>query len=166
MVPPGCGPRCRPLLRRPEPLVVLQQLGSSLFDTALLLLVKERCAAVTDDRQQRAMSDFYMTYNLILQVTPIAPALLLARAGDRGWRRAPVLAPLGGFLLAGLLLLILDLWSLPLQLMFGAAALTGLSGGFCAYWPGVMTLVSLGSTTSERSKVSGTSRLSDFVTII
>uniref|UniRef100_A0A1A8ICE1 Solute carrier family 46, member 2 n=1 Tax=Nothobranchius kuhntae TaxID=321403 RepID=A0A1A8ICE1_NOTKU len=37
--------------------------------------------------------------------------------------------------------------------MFGAAAVFGLCGGFGAYWPGVITLASLGSTETERSKV-------------
>ncbi|XP_013857834.1 thymic stromal cotransporter homolog [Austrofundulus limnaeus] len=36
--------------------------------------------------------------------------------------------------------------------MYGAAAAFGLSGGYSAYWPGVMTLASLASTTSDRSK--------------
>lgn len=152
------------VVRRVEPLVVLQQLGTSLFDTALLMVVKDRCANATfpgnddtrfsgEDEQQRAMSDFYLVYNLIVQLTPIVPALLLAKAGDRGWRRAPVLVPLCGYLLSSVTLLQVVLLRLPIQAMFGATALLGISGGFCAYWPGVMTLASLGSDAENRSKV-------------
>ncbi|KAI3361974.1 hypothetical protein L3Q82_012323, partial [Scortum barcoo] len=148
-------------LRHIWPVVVMEQLGSTLFDTALQMVVKDRCANATypdreisrEESQQRAMTDFYMVYNLIVQLTPILPALLLARLGDRGWRRAPIVVPLSGYLLSRLALLLVILCRLPLEVMFGAAVLFGLSGGFGAYWPGVMTLASLGSRTAERSKV-------------
>ncbi|XP_044030474.1 thymic stromal cotransporter homolog [Siniperca chuatsi] len=149
------------VLRQIEPILVLEQLGSTLFDTALQMVVKDQCANATypethlsrEDSQQKAMSDFYMTYNLIIQLTPILPALLLARLGDRGWRRAPIVVPLSGYLLSRIALLLVVIFRLPLEVMFGAAVLFGLSGGFCAYWPGVMTLASIGSTETDRSKV-------------
>ncbi|XP_070707106.1 solute carrier family 46 member 2 [Pempheris klunzingeri] len=148
------------VLRHIEPILVLEQLGSSLYDTALQMIVRDRSANATypdahlsrQDSQQKAISDFYMTYNLINQLTPIIPALLLARLGDRGWRRVPIVVPLSGYLLSRLALLLVVIFRLPLEVMFGAAVLFGLSGGFCAYWPGVMTLASLGSTESGRSK--------------
>ncbi|AWP15043.1 putative thymic stromal cotransporter -like [Scophthalmus maximus] len=147
------------LLRRVEPIIVLEQLGSSLFDTALQLVVKDRCANATspdlpaEESRQKAMTDFFMTYNLIIRLVPILPALLLARLSDRGWRKAPIVAPLCGYLLSRLALLLVVVGRLPLQVMFGAAVLFELTGGFCAYWPGVMTLASLGSTATDRSKV-------------
>ncbi|XP_054613577.1 thymic stromal cotransporter homolog [Dunckerocampus dactyliophorus] len=163
MVTPTCGQSVFAVLRHVEPLVVLEQLGTALFNTALLMVVKDRCANTTypgtgtrisrEEDQQRAMADFYMTYNLVVQLTPIVPALLLARAGDRGWRRAPIVAPLSGYLLSCVSLLLVVLLRLPIQVMFGAAVVFGLSGGFCAYWPGVMTLASLSSTTENRSQV-------------
>ncbi|KAM9794652.1 solute carrier family 46 member 2 isoform X2 [Syngnathus typhle] len=141
------------VVHRVEPLVVLEQLGTSLFDTALLMVVKDRCANATEDDQQRTMSDFYMVYNLIVQLMPIVPALLLAKVGDRGWRRVPIVVPLCGYLVSTVALLHVVLLRLPIQVMFAAAVLLGTSGGFCAYWPGVMTLVSLGSKAESRSKV-------------
>ncbi|XP_051269372.1 thymic stromal cotransporter homolog [Dicentrarchus labrax] len=149
------------VLRQIEPILVLEQLGSTLFDTALQMVVRDRCANATypdthssrGDSEQKAMSDFYMVYNLIIQLTPILPAVLLAKVGDRGWRRAPIVVPLSGYLLSRLALLLVLVFRLPLQVMFGAAVLFGLSGGFCAYWPGVMTLASLRSTATERSEV-------------
>lgn len=147
-------------VRQVEPVIVLEQLGSSLFDTALQMVVKDRCANASspgrsrEDSQQRAMTDFYMNYNLIIQFSTILPALLLARLGDRGWRRAPVVVPLAGYLLSRLGLLLVLTCGLPLQLMFGAAVLFGLCGGYSAYWPAVMTLAALASTAAGRSTVS------------
>lgn len=148
-------------LRHVEATVVLEQLGSTLFDTALLMVVKERSANASwpdshlsrEESQQKAMSDFYMTYNLILRLTPILPSLLLARVGDRGWRKVPVVVPLVGYLLARLGLLLVLVLRLPLQLMFGAAVVFELCGGYCTFWPGVITLSSIGSPARDRTKV-------------
>ncbi|KAE8284915.1 Thymic stromal cotransporter-like protein Solute carrier family 46 member 2 [Larimichthys crocea] len=149
------------VLRQIEPILVLEQLGSTLFDTALQMVVRDRCVNATypdthlsrEDSQQKAMTDFYMTYSLIIQLTPILPALLLARLSDRGWRRIPIVVPLSGYLLSRLALLLVVLLQLPLEVMFGAAVVFGLSGGFSAYWPGVMTLASLSSTNTDRSQM-------------
>uniref|UniRef100_H3D6R0 Solute carrier family 46 member 2 n=1 Tax=Tetraodon nigroviridis TaxID=99883 RepID=H3D6R0_TETNG len=142
-----------------EPTVVLQQLSSTFFDTALLMVVKERSANASypdlsrGDSQQKAMSDFYMVYNLIVKLVPILPALLLARLGDRGWRRAPIVVSLSGYLVARVGLLLLLLFRLPLEVMFGLVVVFELGGGYCAFWSGVMTLTSIGTAAEERSKV-------------
>ncbi|XP_027881131.1 thymic stromal cotransporter homolog [Xiphophorus couchianus] len=147
------------VFRQIEPIIVLEQLGSTLFDTALQMVVRDRTANITDpghsseESQQTAITNFYMTYNLIIQFTPIIPALVLASLSDRGWRRAPIVVPLSGYLLSRLALLLVVIFGLPLKLMFAAAVVFGLSGGFSAYWPGIMTLASLGSTAADRSKV-------------
>ncbi|XP_029371968.1 thymic stromal cotransporter homolog [Echeneis naucrates] len=159
MVLPGMCQAASAVLRQVEPIVVLEQLGSTLFDTALQLVVRDRCANATypdlsrESSQQKAMTDFLMIYNLIIRLVPIIPAMVLAKLGDRGRRKLPIAVPLSGYLLNRLALLLVVLCPLPLEVMFGAAVLFGLSGGFCAYWPGVMTLASLGSTDTERSKV-------------
>ncbi|XP_032395550.1 thymic stromal cotransporter homolog [Etheostoma spectabile] len=148
------------VLRQIETVVVLEQLGSTLFDTALQMVVKDRSVNATypdshrsrEESQQKAMTDFYMAYDLIIRLVPILPALLLARLGDRGLRRAPIVVPLSGYVLSRLALLLVVVFRLPLEVMFGAAVVFGLSGGFCTYWPGVMTLASLGSTATDRSK--------------
>lgn len=149
------------LLRQVEPVIVLEELGSSLFDTALQMVVLDRSANATDSdphtseshSQQIAMTNFYMVYNLIIRFIPIVPALLLARLGDRGWRRTPIIVPLVGYLVPRLALLLVVIFKLPIKVMYGAAVLFGLTGGYSAYWPGVMTLASLGSTAADRSKV-------------
>uniref|UniRef100_A0A096LUZ3 Solute carrier family 46 member 2 n=1 Tax=Poecilia formosa TaxID=48698 RepID=A0A096LUZ3_POEFO len=147
------------VFRQIEPIIVLEQLGSTLFDTALQMVVRDRTANITEpghsseESQQTAITNFYMTYNLIIKLTPIIPALVLASLSDRGWRKAPIVVPLSGYLLSRLGLLLVVIFGLPLKLMFAAAVVFGLSGGFSAYWPGVMTLASLGSTAADRSKV-------------
>ena len=154
------------VLRHIEPILVLEQLGSTFFDTGLQMVVMDRCANATypdthlsrGDSQQKAMSDFYMIYNLIIRFTPILPSMLLAWLSDRGWRRTPIVVSLSGYLVSRLVLLLVVLFGLPLEVMYGAAVLFGLSGGYCAFWSGVMTLASLGSTATERSKVSVTER--------
>ncbi|XP_034402822.1 thymic stromal cotransporter homolog [Cyclopterus lumpus] len=161
MVTPSLCQSAFAVLRRIEPTLVLEQLGSSLFATALQMVVKDRCVNASypdahlsvEASQQRAMTDFYMTYNLIVRLVPILPALILARLGDRGWRRVPIAVPLVGYVLLSLALLLVVVVRLPLEVMFGAGVVFGLSGGFGAYWPGVMTLVALSSTAAERSKV-------------
>jgi len=147
--------------RRIEPLVALQQLGSALFDTALQMVVKERCAdddgalngTSTVDSRQRAMSDFFMTYNLLAKLTPIVPAIILAKLGDRGWRKAPIISPLVGYMLSRLTLLLVVTLRLPIQVMWVGVTLHGFSGGFSAIWAAVMTVVSLGSAEHQRSMV-------------
>lgn len=153
------------LLHRVEPTVVLQQLSSTFFDTALLMVVKDRSANASypdlsqQDSQQKAMSDFYMIYLLVVRLVPILPALLLARLGDRGWRKAPIVVSLSGYLVARVGLLLLLLFHLPLEVMFGLVAVFELGGGYCSFWAGVMTLTSISTTAEERSKVGAASAL-------
>uniref|UniRef100_H3D6R2 Solute carrier family 46 member 2 n=1 Tax=Tetraodon nigroviridis TaxID=99883 RepID=H3D6R2_TETNG len=89
----------------------------------------------------------------IVKLVPILPALLLARLGDRGWRRAPIVVSLSGYLVARVGLLLLLLFRLPLEVMFGLVVVFELGGGYCAFWSGVMTLTSIGTAAEERSKV-------------
>ncbi|KAK1884327.1 Thymic stromal cotransporter protein [Dissostichus eleginoides] len=129
MVLPGSCHAAFTVLRQMESVVVLEQLGSSLFDTALQMVVKDRSinATYTDvsekDSQQKFITDFFLIYNLIIGLTPILPAMLLARLGDRGWRRAPIMLPLSGYLLSRLALLLVVLFRLPLEVMYGAGVL-------------------------------------------
>ncbi|KAM9820607.1 solute carrier family 46 member 2 [Neosynchiropus ocellatus] len=166
MVIPTLSECARAVLRRIWPAVVLHQLSFTLFQTALQMVVKDRCDNASDpdpasreDGQQRAMADFFMTYNLIIQLVPVLPGVLLARASDRGWRRAPIVLPLCGYLGQTLGLLLVVTLRLPLQVMFGAAALVGATGEFSVLWPGFMTLASLGSSAKDRSKALMTAEL-------
>lgn len=73
--------------KRIEPVVLCAQIASAFFDTCLQMVVKERCANMTDalyptpteDSRQKAMSNFYMIYNMLAKFIPILPAILLAK---------------------------------------------------------------------------------------
>ncbi|XP_046902607.1 thymic stromal cotransporter homolog [Hypomesus transpacificus] len=147
------------LVKRIETVVLIAQLASAFFDTGLQMVVKERCANATDsingtstvDSRQRAMTNFYMTYNLLAKFTPIIPAIILAKIGDRGYRKIPIVIPLVGYLLSRAVLLSVVMLGWPLEALYGGVVLHGLCGGFCSYWAGVMALVSLRSTEDDRS---------------
>lgn len=149
-------------LRQVEFTVLLEHLGSTFYDTALLMVVKDRSVNATypdshlsrENSQQKAISDFYMTYYLIAKVAPVIPTLLLAKLSDRGWRRTPISLSLGGYMFTRVALLLVVIFRLPLVVMFAAGVLHELCGGYCTLWSSVMTLKSLSTTEQERSKVS------------
>ncbi|XP_043106509.1 thymic stromal cotransporter homolog isoform X2 [Puntigrus tetrazona] len=133
------------------PLVFCAQVASSFFDTALQMIVKERCANPDRDAEQKAITNFNMTFNMVLKFVPILPAILLAKVGDKGYRRAPIVVPLVGYFLSRGLLLLDILLEWPLQVLYAVPVIHGLCGGFASYWAGVMALVSVSSGEEERS---------------
>ncbi|KAM4610638.1 solute carrier family 46 member 2-like [Polymixia lowei] len=150
------------VFRSVEPVVVCVQLANTLYATALQMVVKERCSratnssnvnSTTEDDWQKAMSNFYMTYKLISQLTPILTGLLLARLGDLGWRKFPIVVPLAGYMLSRPLLLSVLLLGWPLEIVWAEVGTLGLCGGFSSFWAGTMALVSLNSTERDRSKL-------------
>lgn len=78
------------LRKRIEPVVLCAQIASAFFDTGLQMVVKEQCATATDalnptpneDSRQKAMSNFYMIYNMLSKFVPILPAIILARVSQ------------------------------------------------------------------------------------
>ncbi|XP_015272902.1 PREDICTED: thymic stromal cotransporter homolog [Gekko japonicus] len=141
-----------------EPVVAAAQLASSFYDTGLLLVVKNyynhtnaSFVKASEGAQQKAISNFYIIYNLLQGLTPLLSAYGLARLGDVKNRKISICIPLVGYLLSRtfLLLSILLLW--PIEVMYGAAVLHGLSGGFTTYWASVMAVASLGSSERRRS---------------
>lgn len=140
-----------------QPVVAGVQLGNSLFLTALPMVVKERCINATNstsmDGWQTTMSSFYMTYKILGQLMPILPGLFLARLGDRGWRKTPIVVPLIGFILSRLVMLLMLMLDWPLEVLWGEVTLSGLCGGFIVFWGGTMTLLSLSSAEQDRSRL-------------
>lgn len=150
-----------------EPVVASTQVASSLYDAGLLLVVKESfeseaggssnysanqsLVGYQEDQQQKAISNFYIIYNLVLGLTPLLSAYGLGWLSDRYHRKISICMAMLGFLLCriGLLLKVMLNW--PVEVMYGAAALNGLCGSFPAYWSGVMALGSLGSSEGRRS---------------
>uniref|UniRef100_A0A8C3PP57 Solute carrier family 46 member 2 n=1 Tax=Calidris pygmaea TaxID=425635 RepID=A0A8C3PP57_9CHAR len=142
-----------------EPVVAGSQVASAFYDTALLLVVKNYYnqtnstapSHALEDAQQKAVSNFYIIYNLVLGLSPLVSAYGLSKLGDRIHRKIPICFPLLGYLGSKTLLLLLILLGWPIEVMYGAAALNGLTGGFTTFWAGVMALGSLGSSESRRS---------------
>uniref|UniRef100_A0A8B9RPW0 Solute carrier family 46 member 2 n=1 Tax=Accipiter nisus TaxID=211598 RepID=A0A8B9RPW0_9AVES len=142
-----------------EPVVVGSQVASAFYDTALLLVVKNYYnqtnttapSHALEDAQQKAVSNFYIIYNLVLGLSPLVSAYGLSKLGDRMHRKIPICFPLLGYLGSKTLLLLLMLLGWPIEVMYGAAAINGLTGGFTTLWAGVMALASLGSSESRRS---------------
>ncbi|XP_031232636.1 thymic stromal cotransporter homolog [Mastomys coucha] len=150
-----------------EPVVASTQVAGSLYDAGLLLVVKESFASEAggtsnysvnqslgghqEDQQQKAISNFYIIYNLVVGLTPLLSAYGLGWLSDRYHRKISICTAMLGFLLSriGLLLKVMLDW--PVEVMYGAVALNGLCGGFSAYWSGVMALGSLGCSESRRS---------------
>jgi PCFT/HCP family thymic stromal cotransporter-like MFS transporter 2 len=79
------------LRKRIEPVVLCAQIASAFFDTGLQMVVKEQCAIATDalhptpteDSRQKAMSNFYMIYNMLSKFVPILPAIILAKVSQQ-----------------------------------------------------------------------------------
>ncbi|XP_063152762.1 solute carrier family 46 member 2 [Candoia aspera] len=141
-----------------EPLVAGAQLASAFYDTGLLLVVKNYYNQTNsssvhsgEEAQQKAISDFYIIYNLVDGLTPLISAYGLARLGDKKNRKISIGVPLAGYLLSRFLLLLLILLAWPIEVMYGAAVLHGLTGGFTTYWASIMALASQGSSESRRS---------------
>ncbi|NXR16006.1 TSCOT protein, partial [Semnornis frantzii] len=142
-----------------EPVVAGSQVASAFYDTALLLVVKNYCnqtnatapSHALEDAQQKAISNFYIIYNLVLGLSPLVSAYSLSKLGDRIHRKIPICLPLIGYLGSKSLLLLLILLDWPVEVMYGAAAFNGLTGGFTTLWAGVMALGSLGSSERRRS---------------
>lgn len=142
-----------------EPVVASSQVASAFYDTALLLVVKNyynqtnttASPHALEDAQQKAVSNFYIIYNLVLGLSPLVSAYSLSKLGDRIHRKIPICIPLLGYLGSKTLLLLLILLGWPIEVMYGAAAFNGLTGGFTTFWAGVMALGSLRSSESRRS---------------
>nr|XP_033781857.1 thymic stromal cotransporter homolog isoform X2 [Geotrypetes seraphini] len=138
-----------------EPVVAGAQLAGSLYDTGLLMVVKNyynsSAEGAGEVAQQKAISNFYTIYNLVLGLSPLLSAYFLARLGDEKHRKIPICGPLCGYLLSRLIVLFVILLDWPIEVIYGSAALNGLSGGFATYWSGIMALAALGSSESRRS---------------
>ncbi|XP_025917335.1 thymic stromal cotransporter homolog [Apteryx rowi] len=142
-----------------EPVVAGSQVASAFYDTGLLLVVKNYYNQTNStspshslqDAQQKAVSNFYIIYNLVLGLSPLVSAYGLSKLGDKVHRKIPICFPLFGYLGSKSLLLLLILLDWPIEVMYGAAAFNGLTGGFTTLWAAVMALGSLGSSESRRS---------------
>ncbi|XP_007449822.1 PREDICTED: thymic stromal cotransporter homolog [Lipotes vexillifer] len=163
---PYRGPLSRPQVSTwIEPVVASTQMATSLYDAGLLLVVKASFGVdvlsnhsaspspqgTLENQEQRAISNFYIIYNLVMGLTPLLSAYGLGWLSDHYHRKISICMPLLGFMLSRFALLLKVLLDWPVEMLYGAAALNGLCGGFSAFWSGVMALGSLGSSEGRRS---------------
>ncbi|KAM8960531.1 solute carrier family 46 member 2-like [Pelodytes ibericus] len=139
-----------------EPVVAGAQVASSFYDTGLLLVVKNHYnQSITNSSSevalQKAISNFYIIHSLILGLTPLMSAYILATISDRISWKITICVPLAGYLISRFFLLLVILLNWPIEVMFGSAALNGLTGWFTAYWAGVNAWASMSSSESRRS---------------
>ncbi|XP_075707605.1 solute carrier family 46 member 2-like [Rhinoderma darwinii] len=146
-----------------EPVVAGAQIATSFYDTALLMVVRNHynssinsqespTNSSKEDMLQKAISNFYIIYNVIMGLTPLLSAYVLAKIGDKTSRKVTICVPLLGYLISRMFLLFVIIWEWPVEVMFGSAALNGLTGWFTTYWAGVMAWASLCSSERRRSR--------------
>ncbi|XP_051914615.1 thymic stromal cotransporter homolog [Hippocampus zosterae] len=139
------------------------QLGNAFFLTVLPMVMKERYVNATsqsdtnlsclEDSWQVSVSNFFMTYRVLSQLVPILPGFFLAWLGDMGWRKSLIVLPLLGLMLSRLVVLFMLILDWPVKILWVEVIITALCGGSTVFWSGIMTLLSLGSTRQDRSKV-------------
>lgn len=143
-----------------HPLIAAVQTGDSLYATALPIIIKERCLNSTrdgdsnstaEDGWQKSISRVYTTCRILSQLAPIVPCLVLARLGDRGWGKAPIVVPLLGLVLARVVMLLMLTLDWRLEVLYMEVALAGVCGGVTAVSAGTLTLLSLSCAKLERS---------------
>lgn len=136
-----------------EPVVLCAQVASSFYDVGLQSVVKQRFEDRFQDldSRQKGISNFYMVYNLLGKLIPIFPAIILAKCGDKGYRKLPIVIPLIGYFIARLFLVFVIIFNWEPEVMYGGAFVHGLCGGFASYWAGVMAIVSLETSEEDRS---------------
>uniref|UniRef100_A0A3Q2Z0L5 Solute carrier family 46 member 2 n=1 Tax=Hippocampus comes TaxID=109280 RepID=A0A3Q2Z0L5_HIPCM len=139
------------------------QLGNAFFLTVLPMVMKERYVNATsqsdtnlsrlEDSWQVSVSSFFMTYRVLSQLVPILPGFFVAWLGDMGWRKSLIMLPLLGLMLSRLVVLFMLILDWPVKILWVEVIITALCGGSTVFWSGIMTLLSLGSTSQDRSKV-------------
>uniref|UniRef100_A0A8C5LX56 Uncharacterized protein n=1 Tax=Leptobrachium leishanense TaxID=445787 RepID=A0A8C5LX56_9ANUR len=137
-----------------EPVVATAQLSFSFYDNCLLMVVKgyySQANSTTEDEVQKSISNFYIIYNLLYKLIPLLSAYIVTTLGDKYNMKITLCLPLTGYLVASLVFLFLILWDWHIEVMFGAAAFIGLTGGLTAYWTGVVVWSALASSESQRS---------------
>ncbi|OCU00740.1 thymic stromal cotransporter homolog [Xenopus laevis] len=141
-----------------EPVVAGVQIASSFYDTGLLMTVKNYynqtirpSNSSSDDELQKAISNFYIIYNVVMGLTPLLSAYILAKISEKTSIKVTICVPLMGYLISRMFLLFVILLDWPIEVIFGSAAFNGLTGWFTTYWAGVTAWTSMGSSESKRS---------------
>ncbi|KAG7487864.1 hypothetical protein MATL_G00027950 [Megalops atlanticus] len=137
-----------------EPVVIINTVGSSFYDTALTLAVYNRTLELAEgqsDKAQALSSQFFLLYSSLASLLSLVSTVLLGWLSDRRGPRVLLMVPQIGSVLSKSFLLFFVLFRLPLAVLHLGAAMYGLSGGSPAYWGGVVSLAALSSGRDRRS---------------
>ncbi|XP_048831731.1 thymic stromal cotransporter homolog isoform X2 [Brienomyrus brachyistius] len=137
-----------------EPVVVINTVGTSFFDTALTLAVYNRTLEQADgqsDHAQALSAQFFLIHQTLASLLSLMSTLLLGHLSDRLGPRVLLVVPQIGSVLAKTFLLFFMLFQLPLAVLYAGSAVYGLSGGSPGYWGGVVSLAALSSEEGRRS---------------
>ncbi|KAK1157171.1 thymic stromal cotransporter protein isoform X1 [Acipenser oxyrinchus oxyrinchus] len=137
-----------------EPVVILNSIGSSFYDTALTLAIYSRCNETSggqSDEAQTLSSDFFRVYNSLGSLVSLLSTVPLGRLADRRGQKVLLVVPQLGSILGKSFLLFLILYRLPLYVLYVGVCLHGICGGSPAYWSGVVSLAAMRSGPRARS---------------
>ncbi|XP_058870300.1 thymic stromal cotransporter protein-like isoform X1 [Acipenser ruthenus] len=137
-----------------EPVVILNSIGSSFYDTALTLAIYSRCNETSggqSDEAQTLSSDFFRVYSSLGSLVSLLSTVPLGRLADRRGQKVLLVVPQLGSILGKSFLLFLILYRLPLYVLYVGVCLHGICGGSPAYWSGVISLAAMRSGPRSRS---------------
>ncbi|KAJ8277471.1 hypothetical protein GJAV_G00075510 [Gymnothorax javanicus] len=137
-----------------EPVVVINTVGTSFYDTALTLSVYNRAlewAGGQSDQAQALSSHFMLLNNCLVSLLSLASTAYLGWLADRRGPRFMLVVPQIGFIIRLGLLLTFVLLRLPLTVLYAGSAIYGLCGGWPAYWGGLTSIAALSSGQEGRS---------------
>ncbi|XP_043909700.1 thymic stromal cotransporter homolog [Protopterus annectens] len=137
------------------PVVIFKTLAESFYEATLLMVVYSRCNGtrdnITHNGMQSESAQFYLIYYIISYLVPLLPAMFLGNLADRSSYKILTVIPLLGYLLGRSFLLFTEIFELPIYVMFIGNTITGLCGGYPAYWTGISAITALRSTNNNRS---------------
>ncbi|MGH0132590.1 UNVERIFIED_CONTAM: hypothetical protein FKN15_050129 [Acipenser sinensis] len=137
-----------------EPVVILNSIGSSFYDTALTLVIYSRCNETSggqSDEAQTLSSDFFRVYSSLGSLVSLLSTVPLGRLADHRGQKVLLVVPQLGSILGKSFLLFLILYRLPLYVLYVGVCLHGICGGSPAYWSGVISLAAMRSGPRSRS---------------
>ncbi|XP_039623683.1 thymic stromal cotransporter homolog [Polypterus senegalus] len=137
-----------------EPVVILNSIGCSFYDTALTMVVysySNRTAGGHSSEAQVLSARFFLVYDTLTCLTSLLSTALLGRLADSRGQKLLLVVPQVGSILGKTFLLLLLLLRLPLYTLHVGAVVHGLCGGSSAYWSGIDSLTALKSALKTRS---------------
>ncbi|KAJ8408398.1 hypothetical protein AAFF_G00258120 [Aldrovandia affinis] len=115
-----------------EPVVIINTVGTSFYDTAFMLAVYNRTleqAGGQSDRAQALSSHFLLLHSCLASLLSLVSTVLLGRLADRRGPRLLLVVPQVGAVLRKCFLLAFVVFRLPLAVLYAGAVVHGLSGG-------------------------------------